>query len=54
MTPYDEGMVAASQGLNEDHNPYAEGTSSHSEWLRGLNDYVGPGDVDDPDDDNDD
>jgi hypothetical protein len=34
--PYDEGVIAATSGMSEDDNPYAEGTDAHREWHTGY------------------
>ena len=33
---YDEGLLAAANGMSSDHNPYEEGTDAHERWLVGF------------------
>ena len=34
--PYEKGFIAATANLEEQDNPFLEGTHQHAEWLRGY------------------
>ena len=36
MSPFDEGVAAATAGTRKDDNPYQKGTAEHSDWNAGY------------------
>ena len=36
MSPFDEGLAAATTGMGKDSNPYERGTSAYSDWNAGY------------------
>jgi hypothetical protein len=39
VSTYEQGFIAATSGtMDEDDNPFPEGTGQHAEWLRGYMD----------------
>ena len=36
MSPFEEGVSAATTGMSKEDNPYPSGTPAHSDWAAGY------------------